>query len=270
MLTFFRSLFATQVDIPWVVYYSDKASLDVFDPYDVVVLDRFYHPPIHPLVKEKKKVFGYVTLGEVESHAPWFEKLKKEGIVLVENENWPGSFLIDMRSYKWRETLIKEIIPYTLEKGFNGLFLDTIDNAIFLETLDPAKYAGMVNGAVQLIKEIRFNFPDILIMLNRGLDLLDDVAPFIHYFLIEDLFTSYDFQDKHYFIQNESVLKGVLATIEEVKADNPKLVLLSLDYWDPEDKKTVAELYEKARKAGFSPYVSTIDLKEVYPEPSPQ
>lgn len=253
--------------IKWVVYFTDKEDLSAFKPYQWVVLDRFEHPSIRPLVDQGKQVFGYVNLGEVENYTPWFDELKKEEILLVENEDWPGSFMIDLRDYRWTKRLIEQIIPFVLFKGFNGLFLDTIDNAAFLEELDPEKYKGMKEAALKLIKTIRYNYPEIKLMVNRGLDIAEEMAPYIDSLLGEVIFTDYNFKKKSYFWNSKKEQEGGIDQMKRAKAKNPKLELLSLDYWNPQDIRTVKNIYNISEKEGFSPYVSTIELDEIIPEP---
>jgi len=45
------------------------------------------------------------------------------------------------------------------------------------------------------------------------------------------------------------------------------LPILSLDYWNPEDTKTIAEIYRRERELGHHPYVGTRMLDRIVPEP---
>jgi len=56
--------------------------------------------------------------------------------------------------------------------------------------------------------------------------------------------------------------------LRTAKARNPALSLMTLDYWDPADTKQVAALYARERAAGFSPYVATLALDRLMPEPA--
>lgn len=193
--------------VPWVVYYSDQAKIESFKPFDVVVLDRFTYPPIRALIDQEKKVFGYITLGEVDDFEPWFDAVKEEGITLEVNAEWTESRLVDLRDVRWSKRVIEEIIPFVLHKGFNGLFLDTIDNATYLENKDPKAYQGMKEAAIRLVKAIHYNYPNIPLMLNRGLDIAKDVAPSISYLVGEDLFSRFDSAKKGYVMTQKERLK---------------------------------------------------------------
>lgn len=251
----------------WVVYFSDKAQVNDFKPYEIVVLDRFYHPPVRAIRDLGKRVFGYINIGEEEEHAPWFDEIKAEGILLIENEQWEKSHMIDLRDKRWVKRLVEEIIPFVLHKGFNGLFLDTLDNAEHLESLDGEKYKGMKAAAVEIVKAIRLNYPEVDLMVNRGFGIVEEIAPYIDLLLGEGIFTDYDFQTKKYRWNKEPVIKEGLDAMNRAKRKNEKLTLLSLDYWSPDDKPAIKKIYNRAREAGLSPYVSTIELNEIIPEP---
>ena len=48
---------------------------------------------------------------------------------------------------------------------------------------------------------------------------------------------------------------------------NPRLSLHTLDYWDPADVAGVRAIYDLQRANGFSPYVATVELDRLIPEP---
>jgi polysaccharide biosynthesis protein PelA len=47
----------------------------------------------------------------------------------------------------------------------------------------------------------------------------------------------------------------------------PPLPVLSLDYWDPSDPKTIREIYRRERALGNIPYVGSRLLDRIVPEP---
>lgn len=252
---------------PWIAYFSDKAKVEDFRIYQWIALDRFEHPPIRPLLSQGKTVFGYVTLGEVDDFEPWFEEVKQEGILIKKNPVWTESVMVDMRDPRWSKRVIERIIPFVLHKGFNGLFLDTVDNAANLEEEDPETFKGMKQAAIHLVKAIRHNFPDIKLMMNRGLDVAADVANDIDLIIGEDVFSQYDQKRKVYFRTPKKRTEEDLALMRAAKKINPNLVLLSLDYADPNNHSERAVIYRMAKDAGLDPYVGTIDLDSIIPPP---
>ena len=61
---------------------------------------------------------------------------------------------------------------------------------------------------------------------------------------------------------------GDLAAQRAAKARNPALTLTTLDYWDPSAPRQIAGLYARERAAGFRPYVATLALDRLIPEPT--
>jgi hypothetical protein len=55
--------------------------------------------------------------------------------------------------------------------------------------------------------------------------------------------------------------------LREAAGRNPGLRLLALEYWPPEDGAMLKEIYAKVRALGFAPYVATVALDRVVPEP---
>ena len=233
LLTLCPSLALANID-SWVVYYSDKAPASAFSTYDLIVFDDQYHPPLEPLKQDSDKVIlGYLSLGEVEKRNPLFKEAKAEGLLYGENKNWPDSYFVNMRNPKWLKMVVEQAIPSILKQGFDGIFIDTIDNAEYMESVDPKQYAGMKAAAVMLITLIRSNYPHIKIMINRGFAILPEVAPYIDYVLAESLMTDINFKDKTYYMRTHEVYEQTVKPLRALKAINPKLQLFSLDYWIP-------------------------------------
>jgi uncharacterized protein (TIGR01370 family) len=261
----FSSLLA---DDKFLVYYGEPVGIDKLKPFKWMVLEpQHQQVTMRTLSSEGRGVFGYLNLCEVEQGTLWFERLKSLNLLLVENENWPGSYMIDVRSLKYVKMVIEEIIPYILFQGFNGLFLDTIDNAEYLESLDK-RYAGMQEATIKLIKGIRLHYPEVLLMANRGFSLTHAIGGQIDALLGEGIFTEFNFKDKSYFWTNEQDRQEAIHSMHEAQKLNPKLQLFSLDYWNQNEPHTVEQIYQIARKEGFIPYVSQVELNKIY-EPHP-
>jgi uncharacterized protein (TIGR01370 family) len=257
---FTSSLFASSLPTssPFVVYYGDTEPASAFQMFDTLVFDSDSHPLLDSL--KGKKTLGYLSLGEVEKERWYFQTVKEENLLLGENPNWPGSYFVDLRNPSFQKLVIEKLIPYVLFQGFEGIFLDTLDNAEYLE----AKYPGMKEAAFQLLAKIRTNWPKTPIMLNRGYYLLDKGANLVDMALAESLMADWDFEKKKYVLVPQDQVLQQRRMLEEAKKKNSNLTLFSLDYWDPEDQKTVDQIYEEQKKHGFIPYVSTLALDRVF------
>lgn len=255
--------------IPWVVYYSDKAPEEALLPYRVVVLDSKYHPPFERLKERGVVVLGYISLGEVEKHRPWFDEVKSWGVLSEENPNWPGSFYVDVRDKRWVKLVVEKLAADLLRQGFDGFFLDTLDNPPHLERTDPKRWAGMTKASARLVKALRHNWPSARIMLNRAYEILPEAATALDYALGESVYTTWNFTLERAELQPEEAYRFQVDALKDAQRRNPALSVMTLDYWDLADVKTVREIYALQRANGFSPYVSVVTLDRIAPEPDP-
>lgn len=251
----------------FAVYYSDVEPVESFKNYSLLVLDSRYHPPLKALSQDGKILLGYISLGEIEQKTPYFSLMKKGGILLKENENWKGSYGVDIRDPLWQKTVIENMIPELLRDGFDGIFIDTLDGPLELERSAPKNYPGMADAAVKLIKGIRLHYPNIKIMLNRAYAILPKVAPHIDMELGESVRTTYNFNNKSYISVAEADYLLQVGWLKDVQARNKNLRVYTLDYSDKNDIVKISDVYRIQRENGFVPYVTTISLNELVEEP---
>lgn len=264
----FQALFICAAETKnFVVYYGESEDPANFAPYSLVVFESENHPVIEGLLESGKTVLGYLNLGEVEDNRFYFKEVKDEGILLEENPNWKGSFFVDLRDKRWTKRVLENLIPAILFQGFTGIFIDTLDNAAYLEEKDPSKYKGMKKAAIDLVKAIRLNYPDMKIMLNRGFEILPGVAKDIDMELAESIFSEYNQKKKTYELIAKPTYESHVKVLKEAQKINPNLEIYTLDYWDLKDPEGIKKIYHAEREQGFIPYVATWRLNKLVKEP---
>ena len=252
----------------WAVCYSRDCDARKLGQYDIAVLDATSHPPISQVRKQGAKVFGYISIGEIEAYRDHYAWARRENLIVRENPNWPENYLIDIRREVWLEKLIYDLVPEMIRKGFDGLMLDTVDSSILLEREQPVEFAGMNDAAVRIIRSLDRHFPDTELILNRGYEVLPRVGGAIDYALGESVYTDYDFEADSYSRRSEEAYRWQVDRLSAAAEANPDLQVLTLDYWPPDDRDQIREIYRIQRAKGFWPYVATVDLQSVVPEPS--
>ena len=252
---------------PWTAYYSDRAQPVEFRGYDLVVFDSDRHPALSPIQAGGSTVLGYLSLCEVEQHREWFAPARDAGFLAGENPNWPGSWFVDVRDARWRQLVVGKLVPEILAQGFQGLFLDTLDDAAELERREPEKFRGMKAGAVELVKEIRRASPAVTLMVNRGYDLLPEIAGNIDIVLGESVYGTYDFAQKVYRPVPAAEYRQQVELLTKLRSMKPSLRIFTLDYWDPADRDGIRRVYREERSHGFNPYVATPALDQLMKEP---
>jgi polysaccharide biosynthesis protein PelA len=251
----------------YAIYYSDKEPAAAFEAYDLVVFDSDRYPPIATLKEKGKTVLGYISLGEVEKHRSYFNEVKKAGLLIEKNEVWTDAYKVDVRNPAWTKMVVEELIPQILAKGFDGVFLDTVDNPPDLERRDPRRFHGMSDAMAQMVKAIKHHHPKALIMQNRGYDILPEVAPYIDMVLGECVYTNYNFDKKTYGYVASDLYQQQVKILKDAQKVSPKLKVYTLDYWKEDDSKTITQIYKTQRENGFIPYVATISLDKIVHEP---
>lgn len=214
----------------WVCYYAASATPSELSRYDLLVFDSDAHPPIPPLQQRGKVVIGYLSIGEVNKTRDYFGAVQSEKLVLGENKNWKDSFFVDVRNPLWTRRVVEQLIPKILKSGFNGVFLDTVDNAAYLEEQDPVRNKGMADAMVRLIHTIRQTYPKIRVVVNRGFDILPRVESDIDMVL------------------GESIVPSQVTLLKELHKRRPSITILTLDYVNPTDVKSITETYPRRRQ----------------------
>ena len=254
----------------WVVYYSSELPFETFNNYDIVVLDSDDYPEFTDKRENDKQVLlGYLSTSEAEEYRPYYDEIVEMDVMMGESPLWEGHIIIDIRKPEWRDYFINMMVPLLMVKGVDGIMLDTIDSVIYLEEEFPEEYEGMKEAAVLLIAGIRKAHPDIKVMLNRGLPILERLAPHVDYVLAESIRVRYDFEtgDAEYF--PDHVYKEERERLKEAKKLNPNLKVVTLDYWNmrTSEEAAIRNIYAEHRSHGFIPYVTTVRLNEFHPEP---
>lgn len=260
----------------WSVYYSDQLPPESFLPYDVIVFDADSHPTLRPLTNRGKTLLGYISFGEAETYRPFFKTLQENGMLLKENPNWKGHYVIDLRNPEWTKYIIEKLIPPMIQKGFDGIFIDTMDSPLQLEIDDPKTYTGMKEASARLIHAVRMHYPNLKLMLNRGFEILPEVATSVDMVLAESVMVNYNVDANSASLFPQAEYQSVLDQLKTAQKHAPSLKIFTLDYWPipkgkrtwgTSEKKAVKRIYETQRAHGFIPYVSTPALDSLLKEP---
>lgn len=251
----------------WAAYYGNDTNQD-FSAYQLVVLHHKHDLPVRQINSPQKTMLAYISAGEGGPDQPDYTILKERELLMPNNHttHWPGTLLIDVRKPEWTAYLVEELIPQILAEGFDGIMLDTIDSLIDAEKRDPVQCAGMSQATIDMVQTIRAHYPEISIMVNRGFDILPNIAGNIDFLLAESIFADYH-KDGPSTPFPPEVYDSIAAMLTQTKATFPHLQLLTLDYWPLDDKDGVRKVYAAQRGKGFTPYVGTYDLTSVVPEP---
>lgn len=224
--------------------------------YDLVILepDHYSKREIDAIKATGSRVIAYISLGEVDPNRWYFPYLEERGFLGV-NENW-GSYFIRLDDEETRQLLLDKVLPNIMIKGFDGLFLDTVDAVA--PYAEDRKHLQPYMAA--LIEAMDRQYPDAYIIQNAGLFLLDRTAPHIDVLLIEDIASMYDFKTQTYALKPEAEFKERAAMMQDLAQQYGKPVWI-IDFADTPALKQQME--ERLRPLPFDYFISTIDLSEL-------
>ena len=217
--------------------------------------DEYREEEVLTLKARGKIVIGYLSVGEAEDYRWFFSRVEPDWL-RGENPNWPGHFYVDANQTGWHRLLLDTVIPAILGKGFDGLYLDTVDTASLYNF--PETEAGMVD----LIKEIRRTFPKKMLIASNANFMVEDISSTIDALAVEDLFSYYDHEEKFYGRTSRAVREPLIRELLSAR-DKYKLPIFTIDYAGPTDRSLMRHAYRSSLSYGFIPYVGTVELDKI-------
>ncbi len=242
-----------QID-DYIVYYGEGRADDLAQ-FDAAIIqpDTLSDDELLTLTNSGTQTIAYLSIGEVEPYRDWYNDGRvSTDWILGHNPNW-DSYYVNANETGWQDLMI-EIVGEYLARGFAGIFLDTVD------TVD--LFPDTESGMIELIARLRENFPDAILVQNRGFGVLDDTVDSIDGVMFEDLSTSYDFDDETYEQISPEDNQEVIDQLVQLHTETG-LVVLALDYAEPDDRETAEAAREIALTYGFISYVAEISLQEI-------
>ncbi|ANO47564.1 endo alpha-1,4 polygalactosaminidase [Flavobacterium columnare] len=221
--------------------------------YDLLIVEsaHFTYNEVSYLRRNNKKVIAYISLGEINEGAKDYKLLKSA--VSEKNTDW-NSYYLDIGSSKIQKVL-KSRIQNIFYMGYDGLFLDNIDNY----TEHGVQY-NLQNNLVAFIGDIRREYPNKVLVQNAGLDLVKVLHNQIDYVLVESVYTDYDFQEKRYLIRNSESFSERLGNLK--KAINKyKIKPLLLEY--AVDESQIKKIRKRIKSENITYSISEISLQKI-------
>jgi len=242
----------------FVVYYGGDR-VEELRNFDLAILSPLLEDEVVELNNYGVITVGYVSLTTVGDWEPWAKNVSDD-MVVGSYVEW-GERIVNACDCRWEEILLNHAIPYILGKGFKGIFLDNLDMV--------DDYPFMKNCVIKLVKDIRKKHPNVIIVVNRGFAIVEDIAPYVDAVLFEDFGTYYDFSKKQYLKWSGSDYVWMINVAEKLRKLSMKygIIVLALGYADLNNKTMLNEYCEYvsnlASEYGFVSYVGNIYLDKV-------
>jgi uncharacterized protein (TIGR01370 family) len=196
---------------------------------------------------------AYVSVGEADPRRPYWSEVRDQPFLVEPNPEWPDNRRVDIRDSRWQEVLMCEEVARLMQRGFDGLMLDTVDTVPYLETKDPARFAGSRQALRDWLQRLRKAFPRAVLVAN-GSDALVDAAPYVDAFVVEGVFSIYDVRQRTYRRTTDAERDWKLGAIARARAVAPRPVF-TIEYADVGDVELSQWASQESLRHGFRPYV---------------
>ena len=162
----------------------EKDYKNSFKTYDLLILEPFFYAEedLKELKAENNQLyFGYLSIMEV-SHwdADLLERMDQNDYLEINGKRYKkdGSvnFIGDIRSKSYRKLLMTLIEKRIIDKGFQGVFLDTVDWIDYFGYSDKELSEGFKEAYEVFLKEVNQTYPDLLMIQNRSFDTYESFA----------------------------------------------------------------------------------------------
>ena len=201
---------------------------------------------------------AYLSVGEADRQRGYWASIRGRPFLVEADPNWPDNVRVDIRDSEWQRLLLDQEVPRLLERGFQGLMLDTIDTVSYLEAKDPVRFAGSREGLRAWLSKLRRRYPDIVLLVN-GSDALADAGPFVDGYVVEGVFATYDFGRRDYRATTAAERSWKLAQIERAQGVARRPVF-AIEYAPVGDIALGRWAALEAASRGFRPYVTVKEI----------
>lgn len=237
-------------------FYGTPLPIEALSFYEQVVLeaDHVSREQIESLRRGGTSVLAYLSVGEVARTRSWYERVQPDW-VLGENAVWQSD-IMDLSSPGWRQMLLEQARALA-GRGFDGFFLDTLDS-YGLVTHGETREIQRTSLA-SLILSLRAELPNSPLLLNRGFEVLPEVATQVSGVVAESLFRTWNSDDGGFCPVPDADREWLLGQLREIR-DRLSLPVIIIDYVSPRQPELALETARLIRKQGFVPWVCTPTL----------
>ena len=228
-----------------------KLKPEAIKGYNYVILESRHYLPsnIRVIKSQNEKVYAYISLGEVNEHAAHFAKLKNS--TLGKNKIW-NSYYLDLRKSKTTEVLMS-IVDEIFAKGYDGLFLDNIDNYTIHGPQKDQK-----NELLALLKKIKDKYPKKEFIQNAGLDLAAETSASVDAIAIESVASDYSFKNNKYQLRDKVQFESQMSRLQSISKEY-KMPVILIEYSD--SAKLTAQITDRIKDSKFEYFIGNINLQ---------
>lgn len=220
--------------------------------YRLVILEAAHYKAheIRLMKKNNDCVLAYISLGEVNEHARHFDKFKNN--ISGKNTTWNSHYL-DLTKTSTTKLLL-DMMAAEYEKGFDGFFLDNLDN---FGSFGPQK--EQKQHLFDLLSQMRNQWPEKQLVQNAGLEMITETAALVNGVIVESVATDYSFEHRMYRLRKpDSAFESYARRLQEV-AKMHQLPVYVIEY--AHSQKLKQQVKERLAPFQLEYFIANIDLQ---------
>ena len=243
------------------VFYAMNPPVDLLGQFQRVIVeaDNIRSDELTALHAHGARVFAYLSIGEVSPSRKWYKQVQPEWI-LGRNNVW-DSEVLDLTNPAWQAFLLDTLVAPLAQKGYDGLFLDTLDS-YYLYSKDQEERQRQARALADILKTIKQRYPQMRLIANRGFEAMPTIAPLLEAVVVESLYASWDNANKLYHPADPEGRIWLLQQIEGLQRDYGMEIII-IDYLPAERRDEARRLAKRIREKGFVPWISNPALNSV-------
>lgn len=242
-------------------YYGNEPPVELLSQFDWIVVEAANIDPTEQRLLEQHggQPFAYVSIGELDSWRDTNTSLPSAALV-ARNDDW-DSQVADLTHPAWRSFLIEEHVRPLWDAGYRGIFLDTLDS-YRLFAPDGAEAERQQAALIEIIHELREQFPGIQLLLNRGFEILEHVHGDIVGVAAESLYQGWNPSTNVFGAVSDGDQTWLYQQLAEVR-DHYRLPAIAIDYVPANNRALARENAQRIHAEGFIPWVSVPQLNQM-------
>lgn len=243
------------------VFYAMNPPVDLLGQFQRVIVesDNIRPDELNALHSRGARVFAYLSIGEVSPSRKWYKQVQPEWI-LGRNNVW-DSEVLDLTNPAWQAFLLDTLVEPLAKKGYDGLFLDTLDS-YYLYSKNQEERQRQARALADILKMIKQRYPQMRLIANRGFEAMPTIAPLLEAVVVESLYASWDNANKTYQEANPEGRIWLLQQIEALQRDYDMEIII-IDYLPASRRDEARRLAKRIREKGFVPWISNPELNSL-------
>lgn len=243
-------------------YYGDEAPISTLYGYDWLVLqpDMVAEARIDLLGRGGTKPLAYVAIDEIARSHQLYLNIREDW-VLGENPAW-DSVILDITNQDVQEFILDELIFAAVSRGFQGVFLDTLDSHRLTER-GRSRTAEFAKAQASVISALKARHPDAIVIANRGFHLPASTKQLVDALAFESYFAGYDANTDRYRPVAAKDRAWLDVQIDEWLEASPDTAIIAIDYTETESE--AVEISRELRKLGMLPVVTDHSVTRLPP-----